>query len=126
MKPILQLLLNVLIFCMSAIVHFCGLLWSGKLPKVSIYHHWVNTFDFKESFYDKLAQAKRYPINMSFENSLLLMIEKNPQIKKELLKDVDIINDDNESYGTQTLYSLLTDYFSRNQELFKIKYDESK
>lgn len=126
MKPILQLLLNLILFIFGTITNFAGLLWTGKLPKVSLFHSWKESFDFKETFYDKLAQAKRYPINMNFENSLILMMRENPQIKKELLKDVDIINDDNESYGRQTLYSLLTDYIRRNPELFKIKYDESK
>lgn len=125
MKTILQFFANVLIFIYMTIIHFLGLLWTGKLPKISLYHQWKESFDFKESFHDKLAQAKNTPINMNFENSLLLMF-KNPQIKKELIKDVDILNDVNEPCGTQTLYSLLIGYIRRNPELFKIKYDESK
>lgn len=38
MKNIFNLLGNILIFICQSFYDFCGLLWYGKLPKVSIYH----------------------------------------------------------------------------------------
>ena len=41
MKNILQLLLNLITWWQLSIYSFFGILWYGKLPKVSLYH-WVN------------------------------------------------------------------------------------
>lgn len=38
MKTILQFLANILLFIMNSFFDLIGVLWTGKLPKISIYH----------------------------------------------------------------------------------------
>lgn len=50
MKNILMTLGNLLLFFSFVTTNFIGILWYGKLPKVSAYHWWKFPYDFGESY----------------------------------------------------------------------------
>ena len=58
MKNLLQLLLNLCSWYSLAFISFFGILWYGKLPKVSPYH-WVKNgslYEIKDIYNDKNCQ----------------------------------------------------------------------
>ena len=59
MKQLFIALGNLVLLFWSIIIYFVGILWTGKLPKVSVYHMWKYKFSFKETFYDTEIQTKQ-------------------------------------------------------------------
>lgn len=59
MKNLVQLLLNLLAWCHISLLSLLGILWYGKLPKVSMYH-WVKhagIYKNKDVFEDENIQV---------------------------------------------------------------------
>lgn len=59
MKNLLQLLLNLLTWYYISLVFLFGILWYGKLPKISIYHYveYSHMYKTKDIFEDENIQV---------------------------------------------------------------------
>jgi hypothetical protein len=59
MKNILMLIINLVNWFYYSFFSFCGILWYGNLPKVSMYHRVTrqSLYKIKDIYNDKTAQA---------------------------------------------------------------------
>ena len=126
MKNALQLLWNIIIYIVHTIVLFFGVLWFGKLPKVSMWHITVmddsNDFKFKEIFNDKYIQSEHYPVIS--EKQFVDILYKASRSIPELLKNVPLKDANGKEFGQETLYSKLRGMI--RWELNKLKEDERR
>lgn len=114
MKNILQLVINLYYWFCCSLFSFFGILWYGKLPKVSFYHWAVNgcLFTTKGIYNDvnhQVYNTKCVPSKVKgqiiedYINAL-----RGNEVFKANVNDVDIpIFDGKEIIGNQSLYHLL-------------------
>ncbi len=57
MKNIFITIGNLVLFFSFVTANFIGILWYGKLPKVSVYHWWRFPYDFGESYSNPTYQV---------------------------------------------------------------------
>lgn len=116
MKNLLQLLGNLCSWFNLSLFSFWGILWYGKLPKVSMYHWTIrqSLYTTKGIYNDinhQIVSTNDVPTKIKHK-----IIEdyidalRNDGIFKANVNPIDIpLFDGKEVYGTRGIYSLLTD-----------------
>jgi len=113
MKHLLKIILNICILIYYIVLSILGLIWFGKLMKLSPYH-WSylgkkGIADFDESFNDKLYQSDSFPGNNLYSKQEVLdLLYKDDEIREYLTNSIPFY-ENHKKVGTQTLYSLIKD-----------------
>ncbi len=114
MKNIFQLFINIMLFISSSMINFFGMIWFGKLPKVSIYHqqNFEALFKTKEIYEDELIQST-YGVKgetcKRIINDFIRELNNDPEFKNNIYKiDVPIFNG-SKIIGTKTLMQVIYD-----------------
>jgi hypothetical protein len=113
MKHLLKIIINIIVLIAYLFVSILGLIWYGKLMKVSPYH-WNYTGekgipDFDESFNDNLYQSESFPSNNLYTKKQVLdLLYKDIEVKEYLTNSIPLY-ENHKKIGTQSLYSLISD-----------------
>ena len=114
MKNLLQLLANLTIWFILSLKSFMGILWYGKLPKISIYH-WMQhgtLYKTKDIFEDENIQIfdeKQVPLNIKGRiiNDYINELFNNESFKSNATGlDIPLFNG-KEVYGSTVINSIL-------------------
>ena len=114
MKNLLQLLSNLTIWFILSLKSFMGILWYGKLPKISIYH-WMQhgtLYKTKDIFEDENIQIfdeKQVPLNIKGRiiNDYINELFNNESFKSNVTGlDIPLFNG-KEVYGSTGINSIL-------------------
>lgn len=116
MKNLFQLLVNLLAWWQLSTTSLFGILWYGKLPKVSLYH-WANRsplYKTKDMYYDVNCQVKSVDdVPTKIKHKIIeeyIEALRDNNLFKANVNTVDIpLFDGKEVYGTRGIYSLLTE-----------------
>ena len=110
MKKILQLLLNLFLFCTTSYLDILLVIWYGKLPKMSVYHRIQYFYDVERSFQDEAYQSERY-VKSHLEN-FFNSLKDNPDLNKlHLETNLPIYDECHNIIGEQTLFSVMNDEY---------------
>ena len=114
MKNLLQLLLNLYSWVSLSFISFFGILWYGKLPKVSFYH-WTNNqslYKTRDIYNDINCQVKKVedvPTNIKHRiiDEYIDGLFENERFKANVVgMDIPYF-DGKEIIGTTGIYSIL-------------------
>lgn len=120
MKPILQFLINILVYVSVAVTNILGVLWYGKLPKVSIYHYVKGNFSYKESFNDEFIQSRFYPDKKRARDFIEYLYEQN----RKVLVGIEIkFYEEGKIHHTQNLYGVISNSLREWEENEESKKD---
>ena len=114
MKNLLQLLLNLYSWFSLSFISFFGILWYGKLPKVSFYHWTKNgsLYETKDIYNDVNCQVKKVedvPTNIKHRiiDEYIDGLFENERFKANIVgMDIPYF-DGKEITGTTGIYSIL-------------------
>lgn len=113
MKHLLKIILNIIVLISYITLSILGLIWFGKLMKISPYH-WnylgeKGIADFDESFNDKLYQSESFHGNNLYtKKEVLDLLYKDIEVREYLTNTIPFY-ENHKKIGNQTLYSLMSD-----------------
>ena len=112
MKHILQLIINLVILLFKFVLDIQGVIWFGKLPKVSTYHLIKCYFPitWKQEYTDENIHSK-FDVKKHLDLFNAKLCE-TPSLKKlHLEMELPIYDDCNKEIGTQTLFGVIHDVY---------------
>lgn len=111
MKHLFELIINLIIWFLTIWLDLFGIIWYGKLPKISTYHNYKMGASFREYFNDIYIQSKYFRVLN--EGDILNILSEVCKDCNDLPDDIPIRDKNGEIFGSQGLYTYLSEKFKK-------------